>query len=167
MARPKRSVDEEIVLKAEEEFKKLGEGKVALRLRAIMAFGDNGVEEVTRILRVSPRSVFRWVKAFRENGIDGLKERHKGHYSPKLTATQKKRIKEWILGTKDSKGEDIHWTLKKLEREVHREFGVVISSVALWRNLRKMSLTIRKPRPVHAKADKEKQEAFKKKRKWK
>ena len=69
MARLKKSVDEEIILKAEEEFEKLSEGKLAMRLRVIIAFGDFSSEEVAKVLKVSRRSIFRWVNGFREEGM--------------------------------------------------------------------------------------------------
>lgn len=162
MARPKKSVDKELILKAEEEFEKLKEGKLAIQLRVIIAFGDFRTEEVARVLKVSHRSIFRWVNEFREEGIDGLKEKPKGHYKSKLTEEQKKRIKEWLINGNDSKGKKVHWTLKKLKVAVCDEFGVMISTTSLWRNLRKMGLVIKSPRPVHQKANKEEQEKSKK-----
>jgi transposase len=165
MARLKKSVDEEIILKAKEEFEKLSEGKLAMRLRVIIAFGDFSSEEVAKVLKVSRRSIFRWVNEFREEGINGLMEKSKGHYKSKLTGEQKKQIKKWINNGSDYKGEKVHWTLEKLKIAVHREFGVVISATSLWRNLRKMGLVIKSPRPIHYKADKQEQEDFKKNQK--
>lgn len=162
MARLKKSIDREIILKAEEEFGKLSEGKVAVRLRGIIAFGDFSAEEVASVLKVSRRSIFRWVNEFREKGIYGLREKDKGHYKSKLTEEQKKQIKEWIKSGSDCKGEKVHWTLKKLNVAVYREFEVVISTTSLWRNLRKMGLVIKSPRPIHHKADKGQQEDSKK-----
>ncbi len=164
MARLKKSVDKEIILKAEEEFEKLSEGKLAMRLRVIIAFGDFSSEEVAKVLKVSRRSIFRWVNGFREEGINGLMEKSKGHYKSKLTVDQKKQIKKWISNG-DYKGEKVHWTLEKLRMAVHREFGIVISTTSLWRNLRRMGLVIKSPRPIHYKADKQEQEDFKKSQK--
>ncbi len=163
MSRPKKSVDKELVLKAKEEFEKLKEGKLAIQLRVIIAFGDFRTEEVARVLKVSHRSIFRWVNEFREKGINGLKEKPKGHYKSKLTEEQKKRIKEWLINGNDSKGKKVHWTLNKLKLTIHKEFGVVISTTSLWRNLKGMGLVIKSPRSIHYKADKQEQEDFKKK----
>lgn len=162
MARLKRSIDKELILKAEEEFEKLSEGKIAVRLRGIIAFGDFSAEEVADVLKVSRRSIFRWVNEFREEGVYGLREKGKGHYKSKLTKEQKGQIREWIINGKDYKGRRVHWTLKKLKVAVCDEFGVMISTTSLWRNLRKMGLVIKSPRPVHQKANKEEQEKSKK-----
>ncbi len=163
MARLKKSIDKEVILRAEERFKGLREGKLAMKLRGIIAFGNNSAEEVAQILKISPRSIFRWVVKFKKNDIDGLREKPKGHYKSKLTEERKAQVKEWIRKGRNSRGETIHWTLQKLKLEVYRELGVTISTTALWQNLKKMGLVIRRPRPIHYKADKRQQEDFKKK----
>jgi transposase len=38
-----------------------------------------------------------------------------------------------------------------------------MTTTAIWKNLKKMGLTLKKPRPIHHKADKKEQETFKKK----
>ena len=161
MGRPK-NIDRETILRAEEQFESLKEGKLAIQLRGIIAFGDNSAEEVAEILMVTPRSIFRWVKKFKENDIDGLKEKPKGHYKSKLTEQQRVQIKGWLIKGRNSKGKAIHWTLQRLKSEVYAEFGVVISTQALWKILKKLGLAIKSPRPIHHKADKRQQEEFKK-----
>ena len=157
-----KNIDEETILRAEERFKGLEEGKLAIQLRGIIAFKDNSAKEVSVILRVNPRSIFRWVKNFKENDIEGLREKPKGHHRAKLTGEQKAQIKEWIISRKNSKGETVYWTLRKLNMKLQSEFGVTMSDPGLWYNLRNMGLVVKSPRPIHYKADKRKQEKFKK-----
>ena len=152
----------EIAVKAEKEFNKIKEGKLATQLRAIMAFEDNTAEQIAKIFKVSVRTVFRWINKFANEGIDGLKDQPKGHYKPKLTELQKTQIKNWIINCTNSNGESVHWTLEKLVIEIHSEFAVTLTTTAIWKNLKKMDLTLKKPRPVHHKADKQAQEEFKK-----
>jgi transposase len=80
----------------------------------------------------------------------------------KLTEEQKQQIEQWILQGENARGEAVHWTLKKLRLEIEKEFALRISTTPLWKHLVKMELVLRRPRPVHAKADQEAQEAFKK-----
>lgn len=61
-----------------------------------------------------------------------------------------------------SSGEHIHWTLHKLKREIEKKFAVTIGTTPLWNHVRRMGLVLKKPRPLHDKAKKEDQEAFKK-----
>ncbi len=152
----------EIAIKAEIEFNNIKDGKLATQLRAIMAFEDNTAEQIAKIFKVSVRTVFRWINKFTSEGIDGLKDQPKGHYQPKLTEPQKNQLKNWIINGTNPNGESVHWTLERLASEIHSEFCVTLTTTAIWKNLKKMNLTLKKPRPVHHKADKEAQEEFKK-----
>jgi len=152
----------EIALEAEKEFYKIKDGKLATQLRAIMAFENNTAEQIAKVFKVSVRTVFRWINKFSRYGIEGLKDQPKGHYQPKLSEAQKLQVKNWIINGINSKAESVHWTLEKLRAEIHNEFGIKITTTGLWKNLKKMGLTLKKPRPIHHKADKEAQEALKK-----
>ena len=149
-------------IEAEKEFNKIKDGKLATQLRAIMAFEDNTAEQIAKIFKVSARTVFRWINKFISEGIDGLKDQPKGHYQPKLTEPQKNQLKHWIISATNSHGESVHWTLTRLASEIHSEFGVTLTTTAIWKNLKKMNLTLKRPRPVHHQADKEAQQVFKK-----
>lgn len=162
MGRPK-NIDKEIILRANERFNDIKEGKLCIQLRGIIAFEKNSAKDVAKILMVNPRSIFRWVKKFKENDIDGLKEKTKGHNKSKLTEQQKMCIKKWIINGKKYNGVFIHWTLQKLKLEVYTEFNIAISTTALWKHLQEMGLAIKRPRPIHYKSDKKEQEEFKKK----
>jgi transposase len=151
-----------IAIKAETEFSKIKDGKLATQLRAIMAFEDSTAEQIGKIFKVSARTVFRWISKFINDGIDGLKDQPKGHYQPKLTESQKQQLKHWIINGTNAHGESMHWTLTKIAREIQSEFGVTLTTTAIWKNLKQMKLTLKKPRPIHHHADKEAQEAFKK-----
>lgn len=152
----------QIALAAENEFNKIKDGKLATQLRAIMAFENNTAEDIAKIFKVSVRTIFRWINKFSRDGIDGLADRPKGHYQSKLTEQQKIQLKGWIIKGTNATGESVYWTLEKLKNEVLHEFDVEITTTALWKNLKKMGLTLKKPRPVHHQTDKEVQEAFKK-----
>lgn len=162
MSRPKQSMTHEVVIKAQEEFEKIKDGKLATQLRAIMAFEENNAEEIAKIFKISIRTFFRWVHKFSSQGIEGLKDQPKGHYKSKLTISQRDQIKNWIKKGINSDNEYIHWTLEKLKNEVEIKYNVEISTTALWKNLKKMGLAVKKPRPFHHKADKKLQEDFKK-----
>ena len=162
MARPKINVDSETIAKAEEELKKIKESKLSLQLKAIIAATEHPVENVANVLKVSARSIFRWSTKFKEGSVQALRDRPKGHMRSKLSKEHKKQIEQWILSAKNAQGETVHWTLKRLRKEVEKEFGIHIGTTPLWKHLKKMDLVLKKPRPVHAKADRNAQEAFKK-----
>lgn len=162
MARPKSNIDAKTVARAEEALEKIKDSKIAVQLKAIIAAAEHPVENVATILKVSVRSIFRWIEKFKEQGVEGLRDRPKGHMRSKLTEDHKGKLEQWIVRGKNVRGQAVHWTLKKLRRELGNNFGVHIGTTPLWKHLKKMDLVLKKPRPIHAKADRNAQEAFKK-----
>lgn len=164
MARPKSKIDPQTLEKAESELKKLGHSKLSLRLKAIIASYHNPVAQVATIFQVTDRSIFHWVDRFKENGIDGLRDKPKGHFSSKLSPEHLEEIEKWILTGQNTSGQSTYWTLGKLKNEVKLTYEITISTTSLWNHLKKMNLVLRKPRPTHAKADEQLQAEFKKNR---
>ncbi|OPX93345.1 MAG: hypothetical protein A4E62_01924 [Syntrophorhabdus sp. PtaU1.Bin002] len=162
MPRPKMNVDPGTVRRAEEELSKIKESKLAIQLQGIIAAARHPVHQIADILHVSPRSIFRWVTKFKDQGVAGLRDQPKGHMKAKLNDAQKMMIEGWLTSGKNASGERVHWTLAKLKREIEEEFAVAIGTTPLWNHVRKMGLVLKKPRPLHDKANPEEQEAFKK-----
>jgi len=162
MPRPKLNIDTETVKKAEEELCKIKESKLSIQLKGIIAASSHPVHQIADIFHVSPRSIFRWVTKFKEQGVQGLRDQPKGHMRSKLNDEQKRVIEEWLVTGKNASGERTHWTLNKLKREIEKEFDIGIGTTPLWKHIRGLGLVLKKPRPVHAKANKEDQEEFKK-----
>jgi len=162
MGRPKIKVDSGAILMAKEELKKIKDSKLSIQLKGIIAVADHPVEDVASILKVSTRSILRWIKWFKEGGVESLKDQPKGHMKSKLEDVHKKEIEAWIVSGKNREGKPTHWTIDKIKKEIEKRFAITIGRTPLWKNLKKMDLVLRKPRPVHTKSDKASQEAFKK-----
>lgn len=77
-------------------------------------------EAIMQILRVSSGFISKWKKAFFQNGVEGLKLKHKGSIGL-LSQEQRTEIIEW-LKTKES------WTLNELEYQIASEYGVAFES---------------------------------------
>lgn len=155
-------LDAETIKKANLELNSIKDSRLSIQLKAIIASGEHTVEDVAHILHYSARTIFRWIRKFKELGIAGLRDKPKGHMRSKLTDTHRAQILEWIDTRQDHRGERINWSIDKLIAEVKNVFGVEISKTPFWKQLKKMGLVLRKPRPVHYKTDKSVQEAFKK-----
>lgn len=162
MARPKQIIDQKLVLAAKQELKKFERDRIYLRLLAIVKAGDHPITEVASFFEVSRDTVSRWIKRFRAGGVEGLFDRPKGHNPSKLNDHHKRQIAGWLERDRDSRGKPTHWTLEKLRLEIAQEFGIMISVMPLWSHLRKMGFRQKVPRPLHAQADKQRQDAFKK-----
>lgn len=162
MARTKTRINEKLTKQAEIDLKKLKEGKLAIKLKVIIAYQNHKAETLADVFHISVRSLFLWINTYREKGIDGLKDRPKGHYKSKLASELLKQIREWIVLGKDNKGEKTHWTVPKLKKILKEEYNITISTVAIWKHLKKMDLSVRRPRPLHYKGDEANQKRFKK-----
>lgn len=162
MSRPKVLVDPATAEKAEACLSSIRDAKLVVQLKAILAVSDQPVDQVAKILRVSRRSIFRWVHRLKEGGAEALRDRPKGHRRSKLNDEQKAAVEHWVVTGQTAQGEPILWTVEKLRLAIAQEFHILPGKTPLWRFLKKMNLAPRRPRPRHAKADPAAQSAFKK-----
>ena len=136
-------VDKTTLKKAEEELRSIPGNKITIQLKAILVCEHYPVKQVAEIFGVSTRSVSRWIDKFRSQGIEGLKDKPKGHMTAKLTDKHKEILKKWIKSGIDSHGKRNRWTLQQLKIKVENEFNITISTTALWNHLKKMNLSIK------------------------
>lgn len=162
MGRPKQSIDASTLESIEQAIMALPNGPVARKLTILSSFSWLKTDEIAKAYRINPRTLFRWIKQFKEHGVEGLVDRPKGHKPAILNEEMKSRIVEWITTPKDNEGEPVLWTLDRLRGELEKVYGVKISKPAISVNLAKMKIRFRRPRPTHVMADKEEQAEFKK-----
>jgi transposase len=162
MGRSKVLVSEAVLAQARVALQELPESKLAIQLKAILASGTRTVEEVSDVMCYGPRTIARWIHNFALKGIDGLRDKSKGHLPAKLNAAAKAQVEQWIRSGKNNQGEATHWTLKKLRIELKNQMELSIGTTALWNHLQQQQLVLKCPRPVHVKANPVAQEEFKK-----
>lgn len=163
MARPKKLITDELVLKAKDSLKQIKDYKLVIRLLAVIASREHPNQVITTIFHISRDTLTRWVRGFRDRGIAGIIDKPKGHNPSKLTAADRDRIAEWLRTGTTAQGEPIHWTLERLRHEIRAVLGKDISLMPLWKQIRALGFRQKVPRPTHAKANPEDQETFKKK----
>ena len=161
MARSKK-VDEALARKAKAEMRNIIDHVVCFRLQAIVSCVHHPVIVVGSIMGVHRATIWRWITRFQEGGIEALRDRPKGHNPKKFNDEQQRCVIQWLTDSKNACVEHVHWTLAKLRDEVEREWGIQMSTTALWHFLRRGGFRQKVPLPVHAKADPVAQEAFKK-----
>ena len=111
-------------------------------------------EEVGEFLGVDPRSVRRWVAAYREGGGPGLLSRPAPGRPPKLTLLQEKIIRRWLGDSPTAHGFDTElWTAPRLGRLIEDEFGVSLHPRYLGAWLRERGFTPQKPERVPRERD--------------
>jgi transposase len=113
-------------------------------------------EEVADFLDVDPRSVRRWVAAYRQAGDAGLRARPAAGRPPKLTYTQEKIIRRWLADKPTAHGfaTDL-WTGPRLAHMIRQEFGIGLNPKYLTVWLRRRGFTPQKPRRVPRQRDPE------------
>jgi transposase len=111
-------------------------------------------EEVAEFLGVAPRSVRRWVAAYREGGEEALLPRPVAGRPPKLTHLQEKIAFRWLTEPPAHHGFDTElWTAARLGQLIDEEFGIRLHPRYLSTWLRDRGFTPQKPQRVPRERD--------------
>jgi transposase len=111
-------------------------------------------EEVAEFLGVDPRSVRRWVAAYREGGGQGLLSRPVSGRPPKLTITREKIVRRWLADSPREHGfETDLWTASRVGQLISEEFGIRLNSRYLSSWLRDRGFTPQKPQRIPLERD--------------
>jgi len=112
------------------------------------------VEEVAEFLGISPRTVWRWLAAFRDRGPQALKARPVPGRPPKLTVTQEKVALRWLRGNPIEHGFTTElWTAARLALLIEEEFGIQYHPGHVRKLLHDWGFSVQRPRRVLARAD--------------
>ena len=164
MARRKPAFLDELAERAQADLKTVDRQRAAFKLNAIMAVTRHTAEKVADVMGTAPQTIWRWAKAYREEGLSGLQPKPKRPKPSKLSEEQKAQALKWLDESKTPGGRHAHWTLEKLRQAFIDEFKVELGTTTIWTWLCKEGRKLKVPRPKHYKADGAAQEEFKKKR---
>ena len=162
MARPKSILTEDLIQRADRDLKKIKGGIIAVKLQAIISSYKYPVATVACIIGVSTATIYNWIVRYRKYGIEGLKNKPRGHYPSKLSQQQKEIIFKWLKDAVSPDGKPIVWTIGKLQKSVEEVFGVSLSHTPVWKMIRRMGFSLKRPRPRHRKSNPQMEEEFKK-----
>jgi len=139
------------------------DGRVRIRLQGIVLArqGHTG-RAIGEVLGVSDRAVRDWVKRYNEGGVVALQEQPGRGRSARLAEEDQERFRKRIEA--GAQPEDGVCSLRGIDfqRILEEEFGTLYSLNGVYRVLHRFGYSSLVPRPRHAQADKERQEAFKK-----
>ena len=136
MARPKNLICEAAAVRARAQIRRIHDHQLCVRLKAIMSCYDHPKSLVASVFGITPATLRRWVRNFEQAGLDGLRDRPKGHRLAKLTREQQYEVKWWLEDGVNSRVERVDWTLEKLSAEIQKNFGVSLSATPLRRWIR-------------------------------
>lgn len=119
--------------------------------------------EVSSLVGFTVKYVRRVVRRYNKEGMDGLKDRRTTNGGNRSALNEEQRIRLAQSIEKESPPDGGFWTSPKIQQWVKQETGKTISTVSAWKYLKRLGFSVLVPRPHHTKANKEKQEEFKKK----
>ncbi|MDR3357726.1 MAG: helix-turn-helix domain-containing protein [Desulfovibrio sp.] len=134
MARPKSSYLAELAKHAQSDLEVLDHHKVCEKLGAIAAVAKLPVRTVSLVLGVAGETIWRWVKAYHKEGVEGLYPKRRTYKNSKLNAEQKATVLSWVDRCTSPDGQAVHWTLERLRHAIYKKFGITlgINTTAQW-----------------------------------
>ena len=154
-----------MVLALQDEIRRSDESRYDHRLHGVL-LGAQGLScrEAAGILGDSPRAVENWAHRFEKSGFAGLTEGERSGRPSRLNPTQLDKVQAALRQTPTQagvRGGGV-WDGKTLARYLEEQLGVNLKARQCQRLFRQLGFRFRKPRPVVAQADPEKQAAHKK-----
>jgi transposase len=162
MGRKKTLIDANYSEVIAKDIRSIKESEIIIKLIAIQASITHKESEVAEIFGIARSTLHRWISSYKVNGVEGCRAKSRGHNPSKLNLEQKAIIKEWIINSKDSQGKQVHWTLRRLIKEIAIVFEKEITQTPLWITLTSMNLSLNKTHPQHYKSDEVAKEVYKK-----
>lgn len=137
------------------------DGRVVARLFGIANILD-GMErgEAARQAGMTRQTLRDWVLRYNADGIDGLRDRPKGHAKRTLTPEQEKEIDALVL--LGPEGTLVRWRRVDLRDVIEEKFGVDYHERSVGKLLHRLGFSRLSVRPMNPEADTQAQEAFKK-----
>ena len=153
-----------IILGLQDEIRRSEESRYDHRLHGVLlvAHGMN-CPAVARLLGDAPRTVEYWVHRFEARGLAGLTEGARSGRPRRLTAEHVAQVERVLRHAPREAGlRGNVWDGKILAAWVDQVFGIDLGVRQCQRLFRQLGFRLRKPRPMVAKADPERQKAHKK-----
>jgi transposase len=115
-------------------------------------------KDIADELAITPRSVQRWLNAYLERGLDGLRPRKAPGKPSNIPAELADEIKAWVVGGPASVGLDrANWTYEELADHLKKAKGIQTSRSAVHRFCAKIGVRPYRPTYRYLRGDPAKQ----------
>jgi len=153
-----------MILGLQDEIRRSEESRYDHRLHGVLLVAQGATcPEVSRLLGDAPRTVEYWVRRFEAKGLAGLTEGPRHGRPRRLSDAQLKEVDEVLRQTPRALGlTGTLWDGKTLSAWIERRFQIRLRVRQCQRLFRQRGFRLRKPRPLIAHADLEKQKTHKK-----
>ncbi len=142
--------------------KRCGEAKQACRARAIAMIMDGASRtEAARAQGMELQVLRDWVLRYNAEGFEGLADRPRGGSDGRLTEARIAEIGLWVEAGPDLERDGVtRWRVQDIIRKIEEAFGVIYTESGARMMLRRAGFRFVSGRPVHPRADAERQGAF-------
>lgn len=121
------------VRQLEEVFRTTADPKLRHRVQIVlMAHRGRSHPAIAADTATSPRSVQRWLNAYLDRGLDGLRPRKAKGAKPRLTADLAPVLRQWVIDGPARQGLDrANWTYAELADHLYKTRGIRVRKSAL------------------------------------
>jgi len=153
-----------MILGLQDEIRRSGESRYDHRLHGVLLVAQGATcPEVGRLLGDAPRTVEYWVRRFETHGFAGLTESQRSGRPPRLSEAQLREVDRALRQTPRDLGlTGTLWDGKTLSAWIEQHFHIQLRVRQCQRLFRQRGFRLRKPRPLIAHADPERQKTHKK-----
>jgi transposase len=123
-----------------------------------LAARDRPHYDIAQDLAITPRTVQRWLNAYLERGLDGLRPRKAKGAPGKIPAGLAEEVKRWVIEGPAKQGLDrANWTHEELADHLLKTKGIRTSRPAVGRFCRKLGIRLYRPTYRFLRGDPQKQ----------
>lgn len=155
---------ESVILALQDEIRRSHESRYDHRLHGILLVAQGmSCRKVARLLGDAPRTIAYWVRRFEEEGLAGLVEGERPGRPRRLSEKQLDQIASALRRPPSDFGLSANlWDGKSLSAFIQQQWGITLGVRQCQRLFRQLGFRLRKPRPMIAHADSERQRRYKK-----
>jgi transposase len=160
------TVTKELLVTALQQAYAVGNLRVVKRASVLLAVAkEEAISTIAETWNISRQTVYNWLVAFGVSGVDSLQYRKSSGRPPKLTKTQRARLKEVVQAGPQAAGfETACWTTLLIQQVIYREFGVLYSRQYLCDLLESLGFSYQKAKFVSAHLDEKRRRRWMQKR---
>jgi transposase len=123
-----------------------------------LASRDRPHQQIAADLAITPRTVQRWLNAYRDRGLDGLRPRKARGAPGKIPAALADEIRRWVIDGPAKQGLDrAGWTHEELADHLYKTHGIKTSRSAVQRFCAKIDIRLYRPTYRYLRGDPDKQ----------
>ena len=127
-----------------------------------LASRDRPHQEIALDLAITPRTVQRWLNAYLDRGLDGLRPRKAPGKPGKIPAALADEIRRWVIAGPAKQGLDrANWTHEELADYLYKSHGIKTARSAMQRFCQKIGIRVYRPTYHYERGNREKQAAAK------